>query len=204
MLLATGFILVILFKMTLNHPYFWLCVDTETTVWEYEHAQNAEILLSAMRSPILPHSVRVQSLRGLLNIKDRYGERIFLPNGEIDKLKVTFSDDYEAEVFTLFLNPFVDEKINPRVVNLIMDPQQKRGVRLVAFMNLAETSDLTRTQALHIKNIWVDIEPAELQDLILKFLESLSEHDRLDPELVKIFMKDGSINRSTHTNLDNK
>jgi len=193
MLLATGFSLVVLLKVTLNHPFFWLCVDTKTTVWEYERTQNSEILLSAIRSPILPHSVRVKSLRGLLKIKDSHGERIFLPNEEVDKLKETFSNDFDSDFFTLFFHPFIGDEINPRVINLILDPHQKRDVRLVAFLNLAETSDLTSTQALQIKNLWVKIEPVELQSIIRNFIDSLSEHDNLDSELVMLFLEESPI-----------
>ena len=70
-IIALGVVLTVVWKLVVSHPYFALCVWTDDAIEGCEQNQNKDLLLRAVRSSVLPYSVRAEALCGLMRLRDR-------------------------------------------------------------------------------------------------------------------------------------
>jgi hypothetical protein len=161
-IIALGVVLTVVWKLVVSYPYFALCVWTDDVIEGCEQNQNKDLLLRAVRSSVLPYSVRAEALCGLMRLRDRQELEFYLPNEEIDRLKQEFEKE-ENTFYDVFYQPFVNGEPNPRLVEIALDASANTADRFGAFLQLCEPKKLSEQQVTQIETVWKKIDSEQVR-----------------------------------------
>jgi hypothetical protein len=180
LILAVGIGVAVVGDWVMSHPYFDLVLWTDTTVWQHRDDGNHEILLQAACSSVLPRHIRIKAFEAAVYVRDFDDTDVSLPNNQIARLMEYFAEeDYPLTDF-LFHQPFLEERINPKLADIALDPSLPDYDRLSAFGRITEAQPMTEQKAEMIFQLWMIMDSPDIQTRIQ---EAITTPPRCGPEV---------------------
>ncbi len=181
-IIAAGICVAVAGDRIMSHPYFDMIFWPQATFSELLKNNDHELLLRAACSPFLPRRIRQRAFKAAVHVRRFSGQEVSLPNRQISRLMVYFSDDDYSMLDYMFHQPFLEGQMNPDLVAYVCDTSLTDLERAEALQRLMEARPMTVEMADDIFRLWDQVHLGKYQEV---FRESLVNPPRCcNPEAV--------------------